>query len=268
MSGTRHHRTTTHHAPSGPASSSTSGATSVRSSSYLGDHAVGDELDIQPVGDPAGRFHTGVHPRRSTAPRPDGDLPRGAHRHLRAARRRRRRRSPSSTPSAARCGPSTCVPDRRAAGPIRSARAGPRRTRVAHPSCSKMRMSRALESSCPRSTPWRADAGMAWCRLCHDSPNESTARARTLPLWSFVRNGRRPNTWQIELMLHVTWWSSAMRTTPAHRNAVRAPCRVPASAQPRSSGQHERADGEGGEPAAQHDDVAVAQEVGRVARCG
>ena len=30
---------------------------------YLGDQATGDELEIQPVGDPAGRFHTGVHPR-------------------------------------------------------------------------------------------------------------------------------------------------------------------------------------------------------------
>jgi len=30
---------------------------------HLGDQRVGDELDIQPVGNPAGRFHTGVHLR-------------------------------------------------------------------------------------------------------------------------------------------------------------------------------------------------------------
>ena len=36
---------------------------------YLGDQAIGDELEIQPVGDPAGRFHTGIHPRRI-----DGDV--------------------------------------------------------------------------------------------------------------------------------------------------------------------------------------------------
>lgn len=30
---------------------------------YLGDHSVGAELDIQPVGEPARRFHTGVHDR-------------------------------------------------------------------------------------------------------------------------------------------------------------------------------------------------------------
>ncbi len=30
---------------------------------YLGDQAVGEELDIQPVGEPSGRFHTGVHNR-------------------------------------------------------------------------------------------------------------------------------------------------------------------------------------------------------------
>jgi len=30
---------------------------------YLGDQPVAEELDIQPVGSPAGRFHTGVHDR-------------------------------------------------------------------------------------------------------------------------------------------------------------------------------------------------------------
>ena len=30
---------------------------------YLGDQVDDDELEIQPVGDPAGRFHTGIHPR-------------------------------------------------------------------------------------------------------------------------------------------------------------------------------------------------------------
>lgn len=31
---------------------------------YLDDTPVGDELEMQPVGRPSGRFHTGVHPRR------------------------------------------------------------------------------------------------------------------------------------------------------------------------------------------------------------
>jgi len=30
---------------------------------YLADQRVGEELDIRPVGDDAGRFHTGVHDR-------------------------------------------------------------------------------------------------------------------------------------------------------------------------------------------------------------
>ena len=30
---------------------------------YLGAQVAGDELEIQPVGDPAGRFHTGIHQR-------------------------------------------------------------------------------------------------------------------------------------------------------------------------------------------------------------
>jgi len=30
---------------------------------YLADQRVGEELDIQPTGDPARRFHTGVHDR-------------------------------------------------------------------------------------------------------------------------------------------------------------------------------------------------------------
>ena len=32
---------------------------------YLGADVTGDELEIQPVGDPAGRFHTGIHCRPS-----------------------------------------------------------------------------------------------------------------------------------------------------------------------------------------------------------
>lgn len=55
------------------------------------------------------------------------------------------------------------------------------RTSYAHPSISNHRMKRAEESTCPRITPCRADVGSAWCRLCQDSPHDSTASHQTLP---------------------------------------------------------------------------------------
>ena len=53
-------------------------------------------------------------------------------------------------------------------------------------------MTRALESIWPFSTPWRAQVGSAWCRLCHDSPMDSRASHHTLPDLSREAKGERP----------------------------------------------------------------------------
>lgn len=53
-----------HHAPSGPGVLLDIGGEVGAVVVYLGAQVAGDELEIQPVGDPAGRFHTGIHPRR------------------------------------------------------------------------------------------------------------------------------------------------------------------------------------------------------------
>ncbi len=63
------------------------------------------------------------------------------------------------------------------------------------------------------------------------------ASAATLPLRSLVTNGRRPNMWQIELMLHVAWWSTQTRTRPAQTRALRAAPRVPPSSHPSANGR-------------------------------
>ena len=65
-------------------------------------------------------------------------------------------------------------------------------TFVAQPTLSNQRIRRAEESIWPRPTPWRADDGYAWWRLCHDSPIDTTDSTATLRLRSSVRNGRRP----------------------------------------------------------------------------
>ena len=110
------------------------------------------------------------------------------------------------------------------------------RTSVAQPSISNQRMIRALESICPRSTPCRALVGSAWCRLCHDSPHDSTASHHTLPDRSRDLNGRLPTAWQIELIDQVTWCSSATRTREPQKNAVNAPYQDIVTRPPTSGG--------------------------------
>ena len=51
------------------------------------------------------------------------------------------------------------------------------------------RITSAEMSSWPGSRPWIAEAGKAWCPLCHDSPNDGIASSRTLRLSSRVRKG-------------------------------------------------------------------------------
>lgn len=63
--GVEHRRAGSHHPAEGPGTGvvldigGDVGAVIV----YLGDQAVGAELEIQPVDEPAARFHTGVHDR-------------------------------------------------------------------------------------------------------------------------------------------------------------------------------------------------------------
>src|SRR5579859_4408884 len=84
-------------------------------------------------------------------------------------------------------------------------------------------MTRALESSWPRSAPCRAQVGSAWCRLCQDSPNEAMASHATLRDLSRTSKSSLPKVWQMELIDQVTWCSSATRTRLAQKNAVSAP---------------------------------------------
>src|SRR5690606_25890763 len=97
------------------------------------------------------------------------------------------------------------------------------RTSYAQPAFSKPWMIRALMSTCPFSTPCRAHVGSEWCRLCHDSPSDGIASHHTLRDLSRTSNSSLPKVWQIELIDHVTWWTSVIRTSPAQNSAVRKP---------------------------------------------
>src|SRR5690606_3637000 len=83
--------------------------------------------------------------------------------------------------------------------------------------------SRALGSSWPLRTPWRAQAGSAWCQLCQPSPNVSSATHHTFDERSRVRKGRAPEVWATEFTDHVTWWTTAERTRPPQKQALQAP---------------------------------------------
>src|SRR5258708_254732 len=86
-------------------------------------------------------------------------------------------------------------------------------------------MVRAEMSTWPRSTPWRADVGSAWCRLCQLSPKLRIASGQKFAALSPLRssNGRSPTTWQIELIDQVMWCRNDTRTRPAQKNAHSAP---------------------------------------------
>src|SRR3954467_10064316 len=58
-------------------------------------------------------------------------------------------------------------------------------------------ITRALMSIWPRSTPWRAQVGSAWCRLCQDSPALRIASGQKLVERSRAANGREPMVWQM-----------------------------------------------------------------------
>ena len=97
-------------------------------------------------------------------------------------------------------------------------------------------MTRALGSSWPFSAPCRAQVGSAWCRLCHDSPNDAIAIQETFFDRSRASNSVVPNVWQIELIAQVTWCSSATRTRLPQKKAVTAPCQDIPQRPPMSGG--------------------------------
>src|SRR5215469_7237856 len=97
-------------------------------------------------------------------------------------------------------------------------------TSCTQPSFSTSQMPRAAMSIWPLNTPCLAHVGSAWCRLCQDSPNESTASQATFLDLSLASNSRLPNVWQIELIDHVTWCRNDTRTKPAQKRAISAPC--------------------------------------------
>ncbi len=68
------------------------------------------------------------------------------------------------------------------------------------------------------STPWRAQVGSTWCRLCQDSPKEGIASQLTLLERSRLLKGRLPNTWQIRVNRpgHVVHECDANNAAPEH----------------------------------------------------
>ena len=97
------------------------------------------------------------------------------------------------------------------------------RTSLAQPNFSNSQISRAEMSICPRSTPCRAQVGSAWCRLCQASPMLRMASGQKLRDLSRLANGRLPIMWQIELIDHVTWCSTPIRTRLPQKKPVTAP---------------------------------------------
>ena len=72
--------------------------------------------------------------------------------------------------------------------------------------------------------------------LCQFSPKDTTASGHRLVLWSVDPSDWRPNVWHSELIDQVTWWSRAIRTSPAHTSAIRAPTHDPEMAYPMAKG--------------------------------
>src|SRR3954454_18045287 len=69
-------------------------------------------------------------------------------------------------------------------------------------------------SNCHQRSPWRALVGKAWWLLCQPSPRLTIAIGKLFLLSSELLNGRVPQTWHTELMLHVTCCSVKIRTSP------------------------------------------------------
>ena len=91
---------------------------------------------------------------------------------------------------------------------------------------------------------------------------DRTASGQKFVALPWARNGRSPIMWQIELIDQVTWCSTAMRTSPAQKNAVNAP-QNDMRDQAAEQGRGEQADrGPQRELSADPGDVAVGEQVG------
>jgi hypothetical protein len=75
-------------------------------------------------------------------------------------------------------------------------------------------------------------------------------------------NGRSPIIWQIELIDHVTWCSSAIRTRPAQKSAVSAPHHDLVTSPPISAGLSRLIAASGRKHAIDAADVGVGEQVG------
>ncbi len=77
-------------------------------------------------------------------------------------------------------------------------------------------MTRAVESSWRRSTPWQAKVGFEWCRLCQLSPIESNASGAKFVERSCrrVANGLVPQMWQAEFTAKVACCRRKTLTRP------------------------------------------------------
>ena len=101
-------------------------------------------------------------------------------------------------------------------------------TRVAQPACSKSRImpGRQVDLVGEHTVAGRARGSRGGsCASSRRVTGARAARSSCSGPWS--RTACVPNMWQIELMLHVTWWNTAMRTSPAQSSAVSAPVNVP-----------------------------------------
>src|SRR5688500_12567656 len=83
------------------------------------------------------------------------------------------------------------------------------------------------ESSCHHCSPCRALVWNALWLLCQPSPRLTIAIGKLLTLWSELRNVRVPQTWQTELMLHVTCCIKKIRTSPPQIAPDAKPVQVP-----------------------------------------
>ena len=141
-------------------------------------------------------------------------------------------------------------------------------TSHARPTRASPRITSADGSSSQRPIPWRADVGNAWWLLCHDSPNVISDSQNTLRDSSGVLKRLRPKTWQIELMLNVTWCSSISLIAPPHSSGGERRLPGAAEQEPETEGRRDAPDGPHVEPSVDKAHDRVCHQVGRVAVAG
>ena len=154
----------------------------------------------------------------------------------------------------------------RAAATARAARASASaRRRPSRPSRTS-RIRRALRSICPCSTPWRAQVGSAWCRLCHDSPKRQDRQPPDVArLVAATRTACSPIDVadRVDRPGHVVQQADADEAGPEERGHRALP-RPGEQAAERRPGSSSEVDDQRGEQPGHADDVAVLEQVGRV----